>query len=66
MRPCPTCLKTLVEPVRLCGPCMELATIEAERLARIFDAMIAGGISRAVADEVMLGYMERLDRVACH
>jgi len=59
---CPSCLRVPVPAVSLCGPCMDMAVMEAERLRVIFEAMVAGGVGRAVANEVMLGYLERIER----
>lgn len=59
---CPSCLRVPVPPVSLCGPCMVEALAEAERLRRIFDVLIVGGVPGRVANDVMLGYMERIGK----
>lgn len=38
------------------------ALAEAERLRRIFDVLIVGGVPGRVANDVMLGYMERIGK----
>lgn len=51
-----------VAPVSLCDPCMVEALAESERLRRIFDVLIVGGVSGTIANDVMLGYMERIGK----